>query len=69
MENKKEEKVFKGHTGWIKAVAISPDDRIIASGSEDKLEYLNNEIFKECWKFEILKQVMKFAVWKGTKAQ
>lgn len=36
MEDKKEEKVFKGHTGWIRAVAISPDERTIASGSEDK---------------------------------
>ena len=36
MEDKKEEKVFKGHTGWIRAVAISPDERTIASGSADK---------------------------------
>ena len=39
VKTKTEEKTFTGHTGWVRAVAISPDDKIIASGGEDTLLY------------------------------
>ena len=30
------ERKLEGHTGWVKSVAVSPDGKWIASGSEDK---------------------------------
>ena len=31
----KEMQTLKGHTKWIKGIAISPDDKLLASGGED----------------------------------
>lgn len=32
----KQEQVLEGHPGWILDVAVSPNGRLLASGSEDK---------------------------------
>ena len=29
-------RVFKGHTNWVNAVAISPDDKLLLTGSSDR---------------------------------
>ena len=34
--NGKHKKILKGHIGWVKSIAFSPDGHLIASGSTDK---------------------------------
>ena len=45
LERKEEEEHLEGHTGAIRAVAVSPDSRFIISGSGDKP--LGSGIFKQ----------------------